>query len=165
MHRLAPFIDDSRRGYVRRVILHNIMSSQVVHCLFALPLAGSIWNGAFPPIDGLPGGVTGRLIRLVSACLPSEWRHRESSVLVPGLGFGLVPGSLWLSGHCDSFPSALMLSLAPFCLFVFTAILQMHEIIHCLFSVNLMCSAKTLCSAASSKWASFRVGFVGVCRD
>lgn len=68
------------------VTLHSIMSTQVLLCLSALPLAlsGCICNGASPPIDPLPSGVTGRLIRLVSASLPYEWTH---CVCVPGFSF------------------------------------------------------------------------------
>lgn len=88
-----PFTGGMWRGFPRSgcthcVILHPIMSPQVLLCLFALPLAlsGCIWDGAFPLIDPLPGGVTGRPFWLVPACLPSEWTHRESCVHVPGVG-------------------------------------------------------------------------------
>ncbi len=128
LHRLPPFIDDSRSGCTHCVILHNIMSAQVLLCLSALPLAlsGCIWNGAFPLIDPLPGGVAGWLIRLVPACLPSEWTHRESCVHVPGFGFLCSPRqlvaewSLWLPPSC---PPALPVPLF-FCLFVLTVIIR-----------------------------------------
>lgn len=117
LHRLPPFIDDSRSGCTHCVI----MSAQVLLCLSALPLALSscIWNGAFPPIDPLPGGVAGRLIRLVPACLPSEWTHRESCVHVPGFAVLCSPRqlvaewSLWLPPYCP--PSRIV---PPFCIFV-----------------------------------------------
>lgn len=107
-----PFIDNSRSGCTRCVILHNIMSTQVLLCLSALPLAlsGCIRNGAFPPIDPLPGGVAGRLIRLVPACLPSQWTHRGSCVHVPGFGVLcshrhlVAEWSFWLPPLQSSYP-------------------------------------------------------------
>lgn len=98
---VPQFTDDSESSSTHCVNLHNIMS--------ALPLAlsGCIWNSAFPPIDPLPGGVAGGLIRLLSACLPCEWTHRESCVPVPGFRLCAVPGSLWLSGYCGFLPLVL----------------------------------------------------------
>lgn len=53
----------------------------------------------------LPGGVTGRLIRLPPACLPSEWKHRESCVRVPGFSVLCSPRQLVAEWSLWLFPS------------------------------------------------------------